>query len=662
MITRDPAGAGAESLQWDAEGRLQTDTVAANSATNTPQTTTSYLYDASGNELIRRDSGGTNAGATLYLGTTELHLNPAGTTVTGNRYYSYPGAPEIVASSSGALSYEITNSQGTGSTTLDATTNHVTARRYTTPYGTPRDAGAATTFGTFPDDHTFLGKTTDASTGLVDVGARKYDPATGRFISADPIFQPDSPQAIGGYAYTGDDPVNFSDPSGSMEQFSGDDWFWAVNFGSEAEPAQSLGDALATLGSIAAKTAEVAAAGAGHWVAQGADAAINGNPWVQTAHLAGDVLGVKTPDISVTKKYDKFVTGHGIATQRQMDAVAKIIDFATMFTGIGEAKDAAAIGDAAKEAAAVAAKDAAKGGGDDAAASAVEHEGASCPNIVPHSFTAPTPVLMADGSTKPISQIKVGDTISNADPVTHTEQKHRVDAVIVTHTDHDFADVTVATPSGNQTIHTTYHHPFYVADKAAFVEAADLNPGDSLKTADGTPATIAAVHLFHASQTTYDLTIDGLHTYYVVAGDTPVLVHNYNCTPGVQYGSGRLSQAVQKLRIADKNRGNNYAAALLKDPQTGQELGIVVGRSAGKVHAEEGIINALRNGELPGLDESHIAEMYSEFQPCATRCSKLLGQLPNLQGVSWSWDWDKSGTPLAIVSTAARDAAVAGLF
>uniref|UniRef100_UPI0005A9BFF0 RHS repeat-associated core domain-containing protein n=1 Tax=Streptacidiphilus melanogenes TaxID=411235 RepID=UPI0005A9BFF0 len=52
------------------------------------------------------------------------------------------------------------------------------------------------------------------STGLVDIGARKYDPTTGRFISADPLFQPGEPQSIGGYAYAGDNPVSSSDPTG----------------------------------------------------------------------------------------------------------------------------------------------------------------------------------------------------------------------------------------------------------------------------------------------------------------------------------------------------------------------------------------------------------------------------------------------------------------
>ncbi|MFJ2134392.1 NucA/NucB deoxyribonuclease domain-containing protein [Streptomyces sp. NPDC087845] len=36
----------------------------------------------------------------------------------------------------------------------------------------------------------------------------------------------------------------------------------------------------------------------------------------------------------------------------------------------------------------------------------------------------------------------------------------------------------------------------------------------------------APTKAYTASRTTYDLSIDGLHTYYVLAGETPVLVHN----------------------------------------------------------------------------------------------------------------------------------------
>nr|WP_281254775.1 hypothetical protein [Streptomyces thermovulgaris] len=37
---------------------------------------------------------------------------------------------------------------------------------------------------------------------------------------------------------------------------------------------------------------------------------------------------------------------------------------------------------------------------------------------------------------------------------------------------------------------------------------------------------MVAVKAYTATRVTYDLSIDGLHTYYVEAGDTPVLVHN----------------------------------------------------------------------------------------------------------------------------------------
>lgn len=203
---RTLAGGAKQTLTWDAEGRLNTVTDTG----TTPATTATYVYDANGDQLIRRDAQGLNGTTTLYLGSTQIQLNIATGALSGERYYNYDSVPNIVASSSGALLYEVENNQGTGSTTINAATGHVVARRYTKPFGDTRGAPAST----WPDDHTFLNKSTDASTGLVDVGARKYDPATGRFISIDPVFEPSDPQSVGGYAYAGNDPVSHSDPSG----------------------------------------------------------------------------------------------------------------------------------------------------------------------------------------------------------------------------------------------------------------------------------------------------------------------------------------------------------------------------------------------------------------------------------------------------------------
>ena len=62
-----------------------------------------------------------------------------------------------------------------------------------------------------------------------------------------------------------------------------------------------------------------------------------------------------------------------------------------------------------------------------------------------HSFVSSTGVLMADGATKPISQVKVGDQVADSVPGDARMQTHTVQKVIVTQTDRDFVDLTVKT-------------------------------------------------------------------------------------------------------------------------------------------------------------------------------------------------------------------------
>ncbi|MFC1432234.1 RHS repeat-associated core domain-containing protein [Streptacidiphilus sp. N1-3] len=212
--TSRPDGSGQDGLNWTAEGLLDNERSPAGNST----AKASYVYAADGTQLLRRDAGT----VALYLGATEVHLNTTTGTVTGTRQFASDGAPTVVETGGTAptLSYAAGNIQGTSSAVIAATptaaANAVTARRAYTPFSSPR--GTGTTGGgwnqAFPDDHTFLGKTNDASTGLVDVGARKYDPVTGRFVSPDPVFQPTDPQALGGYAYADNNPVDNVDPTG----------------------------------------------------------------------------------------------------------------------------------------------------------------------------------------------------------------------------------------------------------------------------------------------------------------------------------------------------------------------------------------------------------------------------------------------------------------
>ncbi len=194
--SRTVAGS-AQTLTWDAEGHLAT-------ATESDKTT-GYLYDADGNRLIRRDTDAT----TLYLGNTELKLSKSSGSVTATRYYEL-GAATAVRTSAG-LWFQVADQHGTAQLAVGAADLSVSQRRYL-PFGKLR--GTAPT--SWPGEKGFVGGTVDASTGLTHLGAREYDPDTGRFISVDPIIDTSDPQQMNGYAYANNSPITFSDSDGLL--------------------------------------------------------------------------------------------------------------------------------------------------------------------------------------------------------------------------------------------------------------------------------------------------------------------------------------------------------------------------------------------------------------------------------------------------------------
>ncbi len=73
-----------------------------------------------------------------------------------------------------------------------------------------------------PDQAGYTGHLKDSATGLNYMQARYYDPVIGRFLSVDPVTFMDSggdPRYFNRYAYTANDPINATDPTG--RQFRG---------------------------------------------------------------------------------------------------------------------------------------------------------------------------------------------------------------------------------------------------------------------------------------------------------------------------------------------------------------------------------------------------------------------------------------------------------
>lgn len=210
---------GSATYGYWPDGSLQTRTVNGAQATftygsdgqlasvQTAAGTSKYVRDADGNILTRTDPSGNT---TLYLPGQEITTTPGNGTVTVNRYYALGGITVAAVVNRGNTTFLMSDLHDTNEVAVDPTTWAVT-RRYLDPFG---NALGAVTGGTWRGDHGFIGKSVNSATALTDVGAREYDPTTGRFTSVDPVTSPNDPLAANGYTYGGNNPLTNADPSG----------------------------------------------------------------------------------------------------------------------------------------------------------------------------------------------------------------------------------------------------------------------------------------------------------------------------------------------------------------------------------------------------------------------------------------------------------------
>ncbi|MGW1559316.1 polymorphic toxin-type HINT domain-containing protein [Streptomyces sp. NPDC002144] len=573
------AAGQSQTFTYDAEGR--TATVATTSGTHT--NTSKYLYDAQG-DLLEQTAAvdGTDKTRILYLfgGAEQITLNVSAKTWTGLRNITGPDGTTVTRSSSGTVSYQIANGQGTAVTAVDASSLSVTRRSYD-PWGNLR--GTKPSSWVAPDEnHGFLGQPVDATTGLNLLGARDYDPVLGRFLTPDPVFETGDPNQMGGYTYAGDNPASGSDASGLMlmmmdgggggcdakcaaandkayadtstssgqhkHHSGGCHGFWGCA-GHYFKKALPVVETVVTVTVVVVAVAVVVSACAGTVIA--APACVLG-----AAEGAGMVAGMAGADCAAMG-----CAGGGFAAEEGEsppaggggDAAPKAAAEPAPHDGTGSSGgsgDAAAASGAGRESAsdsaganaaepkksdaqheAAASRKAAAASDDPstgnsgtqepAGGRSTGQEGSQC------SFSPDTRVLMAGGKTKAIGKIKTGDKVESADAHNGKHAGAReVVATLVNH-DEDLIDVSVDLGHGHTaTLHTTSKHPFWDATLHTWVPAGKLTAGHALSTEDGHRVRVAEVRGTPGAAERYNLTVLQLHTYYVLAGTTPVLVHN----------------------------------------------------------------------------------------------------------------------------------------
>lgn len=74
-------------------------------------------------------------------------------------------------------------------------------------------------------------------------------------------------------------------------------------------------------------------------------------------------------------------------------------------------------------------------------------------------------------------------------------------------------------------IEATGEHPFWTRNHE-WVKAKDLRSGDVLQGANGMMPVVVSVDSSPTNTDTFNLTVNGTHTFFAFAGDCPVLVHN----------------------------------------------------------------------------------------------------------------------------------------
>ncbi|BCJ52199.1 hypothetical protein Asp14428_36740 [Actinoplanes sp. NBRC 14428] len=597
---RNLSGKPGEEYRWDAEGRvsevLKNGTVVA-----------SFVYDAGGRRLLRRDLAG--KATTLYLGGLELKLDTATQAKTATRYYTF-GSRTVAMRTKAAVTWLAGGQNGTAEISVNAADSKVTQRR-TLPFG-----GVRGSTGTWPGEKGFVGGTNDAVTGLTHLGAREYDPATGRFLSVDPVVDFTDPQQLNAYAYGRNNPLAFPDPTGLW-------WGWS-----------NVGHLALDVVGLVPVVGEVADVANGIWYAA------EGN-YVDSALSFASAIPVAGYGATAAK-------GARYADEA-IDAVDVVVDTAKT---ANKAEDAAKVADNVVPPAAPKAatppkpappakpKDAPSGAKDTSPKKADGDNpsgGKAKDSCETNSFVPGTKVFLADGSAKPIEDLQVGDEVLATDPETGETAAKPVEATILGTGLKDLVEITVG--PGDR-ITATAGHPFWVESLHRWVPASKLTETDDIRISGGKDVRIKKLKRFLTfGQRVHNLTVTDIHTYYVLTGRTATAVLVHNCgertyKPGGKHGSESRSTS----------RGENSA-----EPKDGQ--GALDNSVQVKPTSERRVGIDPSNGDAVILDQTLK-------EPCG--CTTPDGYNEVFHGhVRTDLDTDKG---MAKARTALRNAIKAGLI
>ncbi|MBG0825834.1 RHS repeat-associated core domain-containing protein [Planomonospora sp. ID91781] len=245
-------------------------------------TSVGYTADATGLRQSRTRGQDTEKFVWANVGSMPLLLGDG----THTYLYGPDLAPYAQIDRDGTIEY--LHGDNLGSTRLITDADGATAGTLTyDPYGkrTGHTGTADTRIG-------YTGNWTDPDTGLVYLRARDYDPATGQFLSIDPLV--DTTGQL--YAYVGNNPLQFTDPAGLCDTCS-----WLENLVLEYGPTEEdlttgvVGDVLAFNNGFVDSITFGATGYARKKIDPGYACVTENNSWYGAGDNAGLAAGVLVP-------------------------------------------------------------------------------------------------------------------------------------------------------------------------------------------------------------------------------------------------------------------------------------------------------------------------------------------------------------------------------
>lgn len=396
-------------------------------------------------------------------------------------------------------------------------------------FGVPQPmSGAGATTGP-PARYGWLGaaqRSAEALGGVVLMGVRLYSADTGRFLSTDPV----AGGSASAYDYCNADPVNCTDLAGTFS------WKGALKV-------------LAVVGEVASMIPGPIGA---------ASAAVS-----SVAYLATGNKG-KALEMGITAAAQLVGAGAGVRVGFKVASAAR---------KAGQVERALPKLARAKANVNRATKSVAK----------------SC-RLRGRSFVAGTQVLMADGTTRSIENLQVGDLVQTTDPLTGVSSAQPVLAPITDTGTKDLFELTL--DGGGEPLVVTGNHSMW-DQSHGWVQVEDMSAGATLRSSDGSGVGLSGLEPLgeYANFTVYNLSVAENHTYYVVNGDLSVLVHNCDEDP---VSTVRSIAEARKLSAALKNKMGHW---------------VNDGRTMGELHA------AKTAGDRSAVSAHKILEQYRRLNP-----------------------------------------------